>query len=213
MKSRFLVLSILAFVLAVSGLAMADPTATFNYPAGASYGGYYTQTYNVTVTGLGTPYDGTSDVWCDTFGNDITDGQHWTVTGENLTGGNVSGALFGSQPNALKEYEEAGYLMFKYPAIPETNAVIWDIFESGSIGLSGTGTAEWADAAAHAWVGDLKGLYAITPTDGNQGYGGVGQEFLFRTEVPTSTPEPSSLILFGSGILGLATAIRRKLTR
>src|ERR1019366_2009890 len=48
----------------------------------------------------------------------------------------------------------------------------------------------------------------------NLGWCGTGGEsFTLTGSTPGTTPEPSSLLLFGSGILGLAGGLRRKLTR
>ena len=49
--------------------------------------------------------------------------------------------------------------------------------------------------------------------DGNCGLGGEAFTLTGNTTTPTTTPEPSSIMLFGSGILGLAGVLRRKLTR
>jgi hypothetical protein len=40
-----------------------------------------------------------------------------------------------------------------------------------------------------------------------------GESFTLTGSTPGTTPEPSSILLFGSGILGLAGVLRRKLTR
>ena len=45
------------------------------------------------------------------------------------------------------------------------------------------------------------------------GCGAAGESFTISTGPNPSTPEPSSIMLFGSGILGLAGVLRRKLTR
>jgi hypothetical protein len=45
------------------------------------------------------------------------------------------------------------------------------------------------------------------------GCGAGGESFTISTGPNPSTPEPSSIMLFGSGILGLAGVLRRKLTR
>jgi PEP-CTERM motif len=43
--------------------------------------------------------------------------------------------------------------------------------------------------------------------------GSGGDSFTLTGSTPGTTPEPSSILLFGSGILGLAGVLRRKLTR
>jgi hypothetical protein len=47
----------------------------------------------------------------------------------------------------------------------------------------------------------------------NYGDCGLGGESFTLTTGPSTTPEPSSILLLGSGILGLAGALRRKLNR
>ena len=47
----------------------------------------------------------------------------------------------------------------------------------------------------------------------NYGDCGLGGESFTLSGGPTTTPEPSTIMLFGSGILGLAGVLRRKLTR
>ena len=48
----------------------------------------------------------------------------------------------------------------------------------------------------------------------NNGVGAIGSEsFTLNGSTGPTTPEPSSILLFGSGILGLAGVLRRKLTR
>ena len=46
---------------------------------------------------------------------------------------------------------------------------------------------------------------------GSCGFG--GESFTLTGQSQSTTPEPSSILLFGSGILGLAGVLRRKLTR
>jgi len=41
----------------------------------------------------------------------------------------------------------------------------------------------------------------------------IGEAFTIQGGSPGTTPEPSSIMLFGSGILGLAGVLRRKMTR
>src|ERR1019366_1812244 len=48
---------------------------------------------------------------------------------------------------------------------------------------------------------------------GGCGVGGESFTLSGGTVPPPSTPEPSSIMLFGSGILGLAGILRRKMTR
>ncbi len=55
-------------------------------------------------------------------------------------------------------------------------------------------------AVLHGFRGN--GWEVLTPT------GSYGQEFL--VDLPTATPEPSSMLLFGTVLLGLSFVVRKK---
>ena len=185
-------------ILTLTTMAVAAPVnVNYNGPAGGQFGGYYTQPYSLTINGSINVL-----AMCDTFNRDVNPGDHWPAIIYNLTGGaNIDNTLFGGMPNALTDYEQAAYILKNYSSVPEANAVVWDTFLPNSIGLDSTGLAIQAAALANANEGSLNGVFAITPTDG------VGQEFLY------ATPEPSTLLTLGSGLIGLAGLARKRLCK
>ena len=192
----YLKLGLALAILAISTMTFAAPVNVYyNGPVGGQYGGYYTQPYSLSINGSQTPLL----AMCDTFNRDINAGDSWTANIYDLTGGaNIANTLFGGTQT---DYQQAAYILKHYPNIPQANAVVWDIFLPGSIGLDSTGLAIQAAALANADVNSLDGVFAITPT------GSVGQEFLY------ATPEPSTLLMIGSGLLGLAGLARKRLVR
>ena len=105
-----------------------------------------------------------------------------------------------------------------------TNQYGYNLYQADATGLS----IPWVSGAGYATLGNactVSGCSVTTPIywDENSGpstayentLGSVPSEAFTLTGTTTlgSTPEPSSIMLFGSGILGLAGVLRRKLTR
>jgi len=83
------------------------------------------------------------------------------------------------------------WLNLQNAVVPSGDPVYWD--ENSGAGCGGTNCPSSASESA---VGTIPGeAFTIGGTSGSQG----------------TTPEPSSIMLFGSGILGLAGVLRRKL--
>jgi hypothetical protein len=57
--------------------------------------------------------------------------------------------------------------------------------------------------------GEFKGLVLYTPASGSPGQG--PREFIGYRGTPVATPEPTSLMLLSTGLIGLAGMMRRKL--
>ncbi len=82
------------------------------------------------------------------------------------------------------------WLNLQNAAVPSGDPVFWD--ENSGVGCSGFACPSSASESA---VGTIAGeAFTISGTNGT-----------------STTPEPSSIMLFGSGILGLAGVLRRKL--
>jgi hypothetical protein len=161
------------------------------------------------------PYEGTlngkaADFYCVDFTHDITAGMTWTVYGLNLTS-KVS--AFGSTLLKNKtEYLEMAWLITQMEAATtqtmkaEYQWAVWS-FTGGVTPSSysesvSTFTHEALTAVDDGYNG--KGWEILTPT------GAHGQEFLVDPPLVSSTPEPSSMLLFGTGLIGLSFAIRKK---
>jgi hypothetical protein len=177
---------------------------------GTSAGGVFTGLYSLTENGKPTL------AFCDDFDTHTFIGETWTANANNLS--NLGQLKFNASDdpgalssNFLKDYQAEiylGQLLANTPAsnpqqINDLSFAIWGIFSANARASSAYDAAALAfDNAALArnyapgqfsnWV-----IWTPNPTSSSQ-------EF-----INPSTPEPSALLLFGSGLLGLTFFVRR----
>jgi hypothetical protein len=145
-------------------------------------------------------------------------GVTWAIGTQNFGGTLTAGANFGYTVFCLNGQDGCGgsgfqlfdvYIShFTLPSIPFTAGQTYWLTLAGAFDNQGFG-AYWDVNNGPATCDFESG--PIVP-GGGLPCGVLGESFTITSGQPT-TPEPSSILLLGSGILGLAGVLRRKLTR
>ena len=174
------------------------------------------------------PYNGTTDAWTINFGFTVSDSF-------TLSGGTVSSFHFvywdASASDLLTTADlQLGTTSFGGSATTVafsntflgTNQYGYNLFQADATGLS----IPWAGGAGFATLGNAcstSGCSVSNPIywDENSGpstayentLGSIPSEAFTLGACCGPVPEPSSIMLFGSGVLGLAGVLRRKLGR
>lgn len=165
------------------------------YASGENNGSFYVGLTQANFSQHGNAL-GSVEAFCDDFNHEITVPATYNVVVTAVTGNTMLeeeafyGMMFGSVPSGDTAMDT------------DIQELIWDFSSPGQYKLNSEMKTLQADMLANYQSVDYSDSFYLNA-------GSHGQSFM-TTSDPSPVPEPSSLALFGTGILGLAGAARRK---
>ena len=209
MRLKNLALSVLVCVGAVacrSSFAdtLSTDTLSLVSTGGQAVGGVYVYPYNLSFNGSAT----TSPMMCINYNDEITQGETWHVTEQQISTASST------------QIKEDAWLFSQVGAgtysLADLQFAVWDILDPGTGGNAGLDATalnlvDMAASAAPTLGNSFLNHYTILSPDlNNQAGWTAGTPQSFIAESTAVTPEPSSLLLLGTGLCAASVVLMRR---
>ena len=200
-------LTLLAGLGLALGLSAQADTVTVTYvgaDTGVNNGADYVLPYQLTVNGIPT------DATCYDVFDDVTANQTWTAN-ELTLGQAATGGQFSSDPDALADYKEIGFLSQQTTSSAQNQIDlqedIWNVFAPGRYSVT-TGMQDYLDTLSTPALTSFDFNSVLFLEDADQTDPGRAQAFVI--DPPSATPEPGTIVLLGGGLSMVVMGSLRK---